>query len=324
AEATTAASAVTVHRRNGDPTPAELPGSIVRYVARTRQSVILDDATAENPFMSDPYLRERQVRSILCLPLTKQAALVGVLYLENNLAPRVFTPARIQSLTLLASQAAISLENARLFSELQRAEQTVRQDERELRLLFEFVPQHITVLDTDGRRLLDANRAALEYLGFSTIEELTAGGNVAEAMYHPEDVGKVRDDAGGFSAGVAHELEARLRRRDGQYRWYLVRPVPLRADPGRIRRWYVAGRDIDDRKRAEERVHEENLALREELDKASMFEELVGTSRRLQTVLANVARVAPTDSTVLITGETGTGKELVARAIHKRSGRSSR
>src|SRR5262249_51211679 len=203
---------------------------------------------------------------------------------------------------------------------LQRAEQTVRQDERELRLLFEFVPQHITVLDTDGRRLLDANRAALEYLGFSTIEELTAGGNVAEAMDHPGDVGKGR----GFAAGVAHELEARLRRRDGQYRWYLVRRVPLRDDQGRIVRWYVSGTDIDDRKRAEERVHEENLALREELDKASMFEELVGTSRRLQTVLANVARVPPTDSTVLITGETGTGKELVARAIHKRSGRSSR
>jgi hypothetical protein len=89
-------------------------------------------------------------------------------------------------------------------------------------------------------------------------------------------------------------------------------------------RWYATGTDIDDRKRAEQRVHDENLALREEVDKASMFEEIVGTSPALRAVLTSVAQVAPTDSTVLITGETGTGKELVARAIHKRSQRASR
>jgi formate hydrogenlyase transcriptional activator len=89
-------------------------------------------------------------------------------------------------------------------------------------------------------------------------------------------------------------------------------------------RWYLSGTDIDDRKRAEERLRHENVALREEIDKASMFEEIVGTSPALQTVLSRLSKVAPTDSTVLITGETGTGKELVARAIHRRSHRSSR
>ena len=110
-------------------------------------------------------------------------------------------------------------------------------------------------------------------------------------------------------------------RRDGTYRWFLVRYNPLRDDTGQIIRWYVACTDIDDRKRAEERLQQENVALREEVDKASMFEEIVGASPALTAVLSRVSKVASSDSTVLITGETGTGKELVARAIHRRSRR---
>jgi len=94
-------------------------------------------------------------------------------------------------------------------------------------------------------------------------------------------------------------------------------------DHGRITRWYAAGTDIEDLKRAEQRLHEENVSLREEIDRASMFEEIVGTSAPLQKVVSRISKVAPTDSSVLITGETGTGKELVARAIHRRSRRSS-
>jgi formate hydrogenlyase transcriptional activator len=113
-------------------------------------------------------------------------------------------------------------------------------------------------------------------------------------------------------------------RHDGKYRWFLFRYKPLKDQLGRITRWVVSALDIDDRKRSEERLQRENVALREEIDKASMFERIIGTSPALQTVLSRVSKVAPTDSTVLITGETGTGKELVARAIHRRSRRSSR
>src|SRR5262249_60021670 len=126
AEAATVAGCVTVHRREDRATTTDLPESLRRYDARTRESVILNDAAADNPFVSDPYVQERHARSILCVPLLKQAALVGVLYLENNLTPGVFTPGRIGSLTLLSSQAALSLENARLHSELQQAEWNVR------------------------------------------------------------------------------------------------------------------------------------------------------------------------------------------------------
>src|SRR5207248_9977217 len=108
------------------------------------------------------------------------------------------------------------------------------------------------------------------------------------------------------------------------YRWFLIRYNPLRDEEGRIIRWYLTGTDIDDRKRDEERIQKENLVLREEIDHSSMFEEIVGSSEALRKVLEQVAKVAPVDSTVLILGETGTGKELIARAIHKRSKRSSR
>jgi GAF domain-containing protein len=99
-------------------TQADVPESLLYYVVRTRQSVILNDALAQDPFSTDEYIREKRARSVLCLPLLKQARLIGVLYLENNLASHVFTPARISILELVSSQAAISLENARLYGEL--------------------------------------------------------------------------------------------------------------------------------------------------------------------------------------------------------------
>ena len=143
-------------------------------------------------------------------------------------------------------------------------------------------------------------------------------------MLHPQDAGIVTDELPGkLQSGSPFEYEVRLKRKDGQYRWFHYRLSPMSDEEGRITRWYAAGTDIDDRKLAEQRLQDENVSLREEIDKASMFEEIVGTSAPLKQVLSRISKVAPTDSSVLITGETGTGKELVARAIHRRSRRSS-
>jgi formate hydrogenlyase transcriptional activator len=208
--------------------------------------------------------------------------------------------------------------------DLKRAEAKLRQDEQELRGIVDAISQAIVVLGPDGRGLY-ANRPLLDYTGL-TMEQLIAPdarGN--PAFFHAEDWARMRDERRqGLSREVPFEIEWRLRRKDGQYRWFLVRYHPLRDELGRILRWYASGTDIDDRRRAEERMRNENLALREEVDRASMFEEIVGSSPALQRVLAQVAKVAHTDSTVLILGETGTGKELIARAIHKRSRRSTR
>jgi len=566
AEATTSGDTVIVRLRDVSAAGAALPESIVHYVVRTRESVILDDASAQNSFSADTYIRQHRARSVLCLPLINQARLTGVLYLENNLTPHVFNPTRIAVLELLASQAAISLENASLYSDLQRseafltqgqtlshtgsfgwsvlsgeiywseetykilehdrvakptlewimqrihpddrdrvqqtldrasgagtdfdlenrllmadgsvkyvhilgravktsaenlefvgavtdvtaakqaeeelrhreaelleaqrlshtgswkhdiasgrvivspevyrifgvrpdevqsntefwlnrnhpedakrvqelfekseiqktdyeahyrivlldgavkhlhaighpivnekgdlvefvgtvmditaarqAEEKIRQSEGWLRQLLDLSPQHVTEFGPDGSPLYN-NQAALDYHGLTLEEWRSADLN---RLLHPQDADRMRREyPGKFRSGSPYEFEVRLRRRDGEYRWFLFRFKPMVDEQGRLTRWYAAATDIEDRKRAEERMRNENLALREQIDQAFMFEEIVGASPALQTVLSSIVKVAPTDSTVLITGETGTGKELIARAIHKHSQRS--
>jgi PAS domain S-box-containing protein len=440
AEATIGGEGVTVHLRDGTATPAALPESLVRYVMRTREIVILDDASVQTPFSADPYIVQCRAHSILCLPLVNQTKLIGILYLENNLTPYVFTPGRVTVLKVLASQAGMSLENSQLYhdledregkirrlvdanilgifiwnlegaivganeaslrmlqydrydlvsgrvrwtdltptewrerderavtelkgtgtvqpyekeffrkdgsrvpvlvgaalyqggesdgvafvldlSEQKQAEAVIREGERELRQILDLAPQLITVYGPNQERLY-ANRVTLDYLGFSLEEWRQSPGR--GKYFHPDDEGRID---GFFDRAVARssadELELRIRKRDGSYRWFLARFYPLRDEQGQITRWYVTGTDIEDRKQAEDRLRSENVALREEVDKTSMFEQIVGTSRALKTVLSRISKVAPSDSTVLIAGDTGTGKELVARAIHRRSNRASR
>ena len=170
---------------------------------------------------------------------------------------------------------------------------------------------------------LYANQALLDYTGLP-LEEVVHP-EFRARLFHPEDVERVRDERqAALARGLPFELEQRARRSDGQYRWFLIRFNPFRDEQGGLVRWYATGTDIDDRKRAEDRTRNENLALREEIVRSSMFEEIVGSSEPLRRVLNQVSKVAPTDSTVLILGETGTGKELIARAIHNRSRRSTR
>jgi formate hydrogenlyase transcriptional activator len=195
-----------------------------------------------------------------------------------------------------------------------------------LRQLIDFLPQQVAVLDKDGEELLQANKTMLDYNGY-TLEQMQREGTQERMKrhLHPDELERVKHERNaGLSRRVPFEIEGRMLGKDGQDRWFLIRFTPVQDEHGRITRWYSTATDIEDRKRAEEKVQRENIALREEIDKASMFEEIVGSSEALRHLLLQVEKVAPTDSTVLITGETGTGKELIARAIHKRSPRSSR
>src|SRR5450432_813850 len=203
--------------------------------------------------------------------------------------------------------------------ERKKAEQQLEEQEKELRQVLDLAPQHVTVYGPNRERLY-ANRVALTYFSMSLGQwrQLPMG-----SVVHPDDQKRVDVSmVNAFATGSPFETETRLRKHDGSYRWFLGRGNPVRDHQGNITRWHLASTDIDDRKRSEERLQQENVALREEIDKTSMFEEIVGASPALAAVLSRVSKVASSDSTVLITGETGTGKELIARAIHRRSGRS--
>ena len=166
AEAKTRGSSVTVRLRETPVSVLALPESIVRYTARTQETVILDDASAQNPFSTDEYIREQRPRSVLCLPLVKQGVLVALLYMENNLGPNFFAPGRIAVLRVLASQAAISLDNSRLYRELQEREAQIRRlvDANIIGIV------HFTV---DGR-IHEANDAFLALVGYDR-EDLVGG-----------------------------------------------------------------------------------------------------------------------------------------------------
>jgi formate hydrogenlyase transcriptional activator len=205
---------------------------------------------------------------------------------------------------------------------LKQTQEKLREDERELRRITDAIPQTIVVQDPGGVPIY-ANQATLDYTGLTADDVI--GPNFRERIFHPEDLEKVRNERkAALARGFPFEFEHRALRKDGQYRWFLIQYNPFRNERGQVTRWYATGTDIDDRVRTEERTRNENLALREQIDRDSMFEDIVGSSEALQKVLRQVAKVAASDSTVLVLGETGTGKELIARAIHKRSKRADR
>jgi PAS domain S-box-containing protein len=215
--------------------------------------------------------------------------------------------------------AVIAIEGERSQAALTRAFDEIAKSEAELRTIIDAIPQLIIAIGADGN-FQYANQAVLEYTGL-TKEEVRS--EKFHEVFHPEDSERLRDQReAAISRGVPFEYERRMRRKDGQYRWLLVQYNPLLDERGQVVRWYATGTDIDDRKQAEERTRQENFALREQIDQVFMFEEIVGSSPALKTVLSSIVKVAPTGSTVLITGETGTGKELIARAIHKGSQRA--
>jgi PAS domain S-box-containing protein len=183
--------------------------------------------------------------------------------------------------------------------ERKRAEERLEEQQQELQQVLDLTPQMVAVFGRERERLY-ANSVALAYIGTSLKEWRQQG---IGSELHPDDVERVVVAAKrGVSTRSAYELEVRIRKSDGTYRWFLARFNPMCVDHGRPSRWYVACTDIEDRKKAEERLLQENVALREEIDNTSMFEEIVGAAPALAATLSRVAKVACSDSTVLISG----------------------
>jgi formate hydrogenlyase transcriptional activator len=232
------------------------------------------------------------------------------------------TPEDIQLIDYAGRIAGLAIERERSQSALTLALEQIRKSEAQLKQIVDIIPQGVAVLDPDGKALY-VNQWLLDYSGVSRDEILAR--DFRTNVFHPEDTDRVQNERRrALTRGLAFENEQRALGKDGKYRWFLIRYNPLRDEQGRILRWYATETDIDDRKQVEERMRKENLALREEIDRSSMYEEIVGSSAALRSLISQVNKVAPTDSTVMIFGETGTGKELIASAIHKRSKRAAR
>jgi PAS domain S-box-containing protein len=257
AEATTSGDTVTVHLRDEAVAETVLPESVLHYVLRTRESVILDDAAAQSPFAADPYIRQRQARSVLCLPLLNQAMLIGVLYLENNLAPRVFAPARLAVLKLLASQAAISLENTRLYRDLADLYRDLAEREAKVRRLVEANIIGIFIFDREGR-ILEANDAFRQLVGYDRDD--LVGGRVRWTDLTPPEW---RDRHARAAAelkrtGTVQPYEREYFRKDGSRVPALIGSAAFdeQRDQGVA---FVL--DLTERKRAEESLHKMQMEL---------------------------------------------------------------
>jgi len=235
---------------------------------------------------------------------------------------RTPTEREVRLIDYASRVAGIAIERSRSETALQHAFEEIRKSEGQLRQITDAIPQTITVLGPDGG-IVYVNRTVLDYTGLSREEAMES--DFRERVFHPEDLERLRGTRrNGFSREIPWENEVRVRRKDGKYRWFLIRYNPLLDEQGRLIRWCAAGTDIDDRRQDEEKLREENIALREEISRSSPYEEIVGSSMPLRRVLSEVSKVAPTDSTVLLLGETGTGKELIASAINRRSKRCTR
>jgi PAS domain S-box-containing protein len=241
AEAMTGRGQVEVTLRQTAASPAELPESVLHNVIRTLESVILDDASAQNPFSVDEYICQKHARSVLCLPLVKQAKLIGVLYLENNLASHVFTPARISVLELLASQAAISLENARLYNDL-------REREARIRRLVDSNIVGIVIWNVQGR-IIEANQAFLDIVGYAR-EDLAS---LRWTELTPPEWRDVDDQAFAElnATGTVQPREKEYLRKDGSRVPVLVARALFEWKPDEGVSFVI---DMTDRKRAEERL----------------------------------------------------------------------
>jgi predicted ATPase/signal transduction histidine kinase/ActR/RegA family two-component response regulator len=279
AEATTSGDTITVRFHQASASVLELPVSILHYVVRTRESVILDDAATQNVFSADEYIRRNRVRSVLCLPLIKQATLIGMLYLENNLAPRVFTPDRSAVLKLIVSQAAVSLENAHLYTDLKQENSERRRAEEALRRSEAYLDQAQAASHTGSfgwNAVTDEIYWSAETLRIYEFDRAVAP-DLAQIVRqtHPEDrdfhrqiLDRARREKKDF------DLEYRLLMRDGSVKHLQVVAHALADESGDLE-FVGAVMDITRRKRAEEaqRVQErEREEMLRQLQQAAKME----------------------------------------------------
>jgi diguanylate cyclase (GGDEF)-like protein/PAS domain S-box-containing protein len=234
---------VHLHLEDTSAAAPSLPASIINYVRRSREQVLLPDVAQPNPFSSDPYFSSQHPKSVLCLPILRQDALMGVLYLENKLVTHAFAPERVAVLQLLSSQAAISLENSSLYADLQEREAKIRR-------LFESNIVGIWFFGLDGS-ITDANDAVLAMLGYSRQDLLE--GKIRWREITPPEWGRANEHAIAElkQTGTCHPFEKEFVRKDGSRVPVLTAAAMFEGSSEHGVSFLL---DLSERKRAEEQV----------------------------------------------------------------------
>jgi len=238
--------------------PQSLPASIFSYVTRTQENIVLDDAAQSGQFARDPYILGSKPKSVLCMPLLNQGKLSGLLYLENNLTTNAFTPERLEVIRVLSAQAAISIDNARLYSDLGR-------NEEKYRTLFEDSRDAIFVMTTDAA-IVDVNQATLDLFGYTRDEMLKLG---------LSDIGVQLDQFGAFQQiigeqGSVRDYEVNLTRKDGTVMEGLLTATLRRDEAGKPIAYQGILRDITERKRAERLLEEYSHNLEQKVEERTV------------------------------------------------------
>ena len=281
---------------------------------QTREHLVFDNASLEERFVEDDYIKRERPKSILCAPITHQSALSGIIYLENNLVEGAFTSWRLKVIKHLSSQIAISLENARLYDNMKRAE-------AEYRGIFENATEGIYRASRDGR-FLSSNPAMARLFGYSSPEELMASiTHIEHQLYvNPEqrhqflDLMQQRQPVSGF--------EVEFFRKDGSTFWASLHARPV-YDMKNHQLLFIEGlvaditlqkKAMDELKASEASLREENVRLKANIKDRFRFGDIIGKSEPMQRVYELILQAAATDMNVILYGESGTGKELVSRA----------
>ncbi len=305
---------------------------IIRYVSRTGETVVLGDARRDHRFSTDPHLHRETPLSVVCVPIIHLDRRVGILYLENDQMADAFVGDKLEKIAVISAYAATGIENATLHRHL-------LDSERFFQAATDALPANLAILDVSGNiiRVNDDWRHFADANGFQHPEH-GVGMNYLEVCDRAsQKCAEAKEAAAGIRSVIEHKSDDFYLdyacHSPTQERWFQMRVRRFRDRTAE--RLLVAHHPVTEIKRAQEdlkqalaeiaqlkdRLEAENLYLHEELKDSHDFTEIVGTSPALRTMFRQLEQVAPTDATVLILGETGTGKELVARAIHNRSRR---
>ena len=290
--------------------------SIISWVKQTREHLVLDNASREERFIEDDYIKKERPKSILCAPITHKSSLSGIIYLENNLVEGAFTSRRLEVIKHLTSQIAISLENARLHENLKRTE-------AEYRGIFENAMEGIYRTSLDGR-FLSANPAMARLFGYSSSKELMESiTDAGHQLYvNPEQRNQFLDLI--RQRRPVSDFEVKFFRKDGSTFWASLHARPVYDETDALR--FIEGilSDVTEQKNRMEALHKENVRLRSNIKERYRFGKIIGKSPVMQEIYELIIKAAASNVGVIVYGESGTGKELVAEAIHEMSDRKEK